>query len=88
MNFPSDHTVEFFYYIWKPVTRKKFEAHIEMAMGTHDLVGFSSIRRRVWAKFCTRGFVSGINIVPNGFAGLGLVFLNPDPLPVYPDQNC
>jgi hypothetical protein len=56
-------------------------------MGTRDPVGFSSIRRRVWAEFCTHRSVSGTNVVPNGFAGLGLVFLNPDPLPVYPDQN-
>jgi hypothetical protein len=46
-------------------------------MGTHDPVGFSSIRRQVWAKFCTRGSVSGTNIVANGFVGPGLVFLNP-----------
>jgi hypothetical protein len=57
-------------------------------MGTHDPVDFSSIRRRVWAEFCTGGSVSGTNVVPNGFAGPGLVFLNPDPFPVYPDQNC
>jgi hypothetical protein len=57
---------------------------LEMAMGTRDPrpVGFSSIRRRVWAKFCTHGFVSGTNVIPNGFAGPGLVFLNLDPLPM------
>jgi hypothetical protein len=55
---------------------------------TCDPVGFSSIRRRVWVEFCIREFVSEINIVPNGFVGPGLVFLNSDPLPVYPDQNC
>jgi hypothetical protein len=53
-----------------------------MAMGTRDPVDFSSIRRRVWAEFCTRGSVSGTNVVSNEFAGPGLVFLNPDPLPV------
>jgi hypothetical protein len=58
-------------------------------MGTRDprSVGFSSIRRQVWAKFCTRGSVTGTNIVPNGFAGPSLVFLNPEPLPMYPEQN-
>jgi hypothetical protein len=61
---------------------------IEMAMGTRDLVDFSSIRRRVWTEFCIRGFVSGTNVVPNGFVGPGLVFLNPELLPVYSDQNC
>jgi hypothetical protein len=57
-------------------------------MGTCDPVGFYSIKRRVWTEFYTRGSVSETNIVPNGFAGPGLVFLNPDPLPMYPDQNC
>jgi hypothetical protein len=59
-----------------------------MAMGTHDPVGFSSIRRWVWVEFCTRRSVSGINVVPNGFVGPDLVFLNPSPLPMYPNQNC
>jgi hypothetical protein len=59
-----------------------------MTMGICDPVGFSSIRRWVWAEFCTRGSISGINVVPSGFMGSALVFLNPDLLPVYPDQNC
>jgi hypothetical protein len=57
-------------------------------MGTRDSVGFSSIWKRVWAEFCTRGSVSGTNVVSNGFVGPSLVFLNLDLLPVYPDQNC
>jgi hypothetical protein len=57
-------------------------------MGTRDSVGFSSIWKRVWAKFCTRGSVSGTNVVSNGFVGPSLIFLNLDLLPVYPDQNC
>jgi hypothetical protein len=55
-----------------------------MAMGTHDPVSFLS---RVWTELCTRGSVSGTIIIPNKFAGLGLIFLNSDLLPVYPDQN-
>jgi hypothetical protein len=64
------------------------DPELEMAMGTRDPVSFSSIRRQVWIEFCTRMSVSGTNVLPNGFVGPSLVFLNPDPLPVYPDQNC
>jgi hypothetical protein len=49
---------------------------------THDPVGFPTIRRMVWVRFCTHGFVIGGNLVPSGFAGPGLVLLNPDPIPV------
>jgi hypothetical protein len=57
-------------------------------MGIRDPVDFSSIRRWAWAKFYTHGSVSETNVVPNRFAGPGLVFLNSNLLPVYPDQNC
>jgi hypothetical protein len=44
-------------------------------------VGFSPIRRQVWVRFYIHGSVGGANLVPNGFAGPGLVLLNPDPVP-------
>jgi hypothetical protein len=50
-----------------------------MGICDRDLVGFSSIRRWVWTEFCTHGYVSGKNVIPNEFTGLGLIFLNPDP---------
>jgi hypothetical protein len=59
-----------------------------MEMGTCDSVGFFSIRRCVWTKFYIRGSDSETNIVSNEFAGPGLIFLNPDLLSVYPNQNC
>jgi hypothetical protein len=49
---------------------------------TLDPVGFPPIRRRVWVIFCTHGSVGGTNFVPSGFAGLGLILLNLDPVPV------
>jgi hypothetical protein len=39
-------------------------------------------------EFYIRRSVSGINIVPNEFVDLNLIFLNPDLLPVYLNQNC
>jgi hypothetical protein len=44
---------------------------------TRDPVGFPPIRRQVWIRFCTHGFVGGVNLVPIGFTGPGLVLLNP-----------
>jgi hypothetical protein len=49
---------------------------------TQNPVGFPPIRRRVWVGFYTHGSVTGANLVPSGFAGPGLVLLNPDPKPV------
>jgi hypothetical protein len=64
-------------------------SHLEMVMGTRDSdsMSFSSIIRRVYAEFYIHGFISGTNVVLNGFVDPGLIFLNPDSLSVYPDQN-
>jgi hypothetical protein len=48
------------------------------------MVDFPPIRRQVWVKFCSHGSVDGAGLVPSGFVGLGLVSLNPDPVPVVP----
>jgi hypothetical protein len=42
-------------------------------MGTHDPMDFSFIRWRVLIGFCTHGSISGANLIPGGFAGLGLI---------------
>jgi hypothetical protein len=47
-------------------------------MGTHDLVVFPILGG---------GSVSGTNVVPNRSVSLDLIFLNPDSLSVYPNQN-
>jgi hypothetical protein len=54
-----------------------------MVPTTRDPAGFPSIRRRVWVGFCIHRSVvpSGANLVPSGFAGPGLVLLNPDLVP-------
>jgi len=45
---------------------------VKMAMGTRNLMGFCSIRVRIWVNFTTHRFVNGAKAKPSGFMGMGL----------------
>jgi hypothetical protein len=69
---------------WFHLVLRKLHAPSEMATVPETRVpdGFYPIKRRVWNKFSTSGYVIGQNLIPIEYGGYGCACILP--IPAYP----